>query len=550
MTRCSALETSSHFKYSPVEHQGAIRLFTFLESADDEIVISLDEYAFETQPYTAVSYEWGKEEALRVIIIVPPSRPSALMRTSVMPIRRNCWVALNQLRQRDTGQHYWLDFISIDQENDEEKSAEVQRMASIYEQAHTTALCLGEHDEASQLVFGLLRWHERRAMSEAKNTSVDQYESFTYTRSKYDPAIWAFHGRSYFSRLWIVQEILLSKNIHVYCGDDRVPWKLFEAVTRRKTAFWSAATTCSDSFLDQIFMLRDRFTNSQGQGTTLDQLLAGCATRRCSDPRDKVFALLGLIARDHRGDIKPDYSMSQRALSLTAVRHCVSIVQDREWHSAIRLLVRALQSDENDPMLVMMAKNTVDRVRRVTSAVLQRLEETAWDKSIHAHLLFMGHIERNFGVREVPPEESSERAFTTRKLITTGAQALTRPSEASIWQTRSTISLTRSRMLSDDDVLLARAQIGRLYRALVICCRPQGSLDDDGTFIHSDSLIDRSDRASKEDAMVYVDAEDVFTYILRQEGKYRIEPAIVHLLTNDFASFRRQSRRMLLCTHF
>ncbi|KAK5721631.1 hypothetical protein LTR15_006220 [Elasticomyces elasticus] len=535
MTRCSALETCSHFRYSPVEREGAIRLFTFLESADNEIVICLDEYAFGAQAYTAVSYEWGKEEASKSITIVPPFRSNPLVGMSVMP----------QLLRRDTGEHYWLDFVCINQDDDDEKSAEVQRMASIYRQANTTALCLGEHDQASQIVFELLRWHERRAICEATNTAMEPHESLSYTRSKFDPAIWSFHDRSYFTRLWIVQEILLAQNVFVHCGDDRVPWQLFEAVTRRKTTFNTATiayTQIADSFLDQIFIMRDHFADFQEQGSTLDQLLAGCATRGCSDPRDKVYALLGLVAQDPTSEIKSDYTLSQTDLTLTVVRHYLSTMKDREWHSAIRLLVRALESDDRDEAVVTMTKHCLNETRRATAIVLQRFEEDAWDQSIHAHQRFLGHIERQFNVREIPKQPSGPAyaRAPVRRRRANKAEAPSQPSESSTESTRSVISSKRSQLLTDEDVLLARAQIGRLYRTMMICWRRQGSRDEDGFFNPSDSLIDRcsecscdpqsefrSEIASKKDAMVYVDAEDVFTYILRQEGEYRIEPAIV-----------------------
>ncbi|KAK4960070.1 hypothetical protein LTR10_002961 [Elasticomyces elasticus] len=566
MTRCSALETCSHFRYSPVEREGAIRLFTFLESADNEIMICLDEYAFGTQAYTAVSYEWGKEEASKSITIVPPSRLNTLVGMSFMPVRKNCWVALQQLRRRDTGEHYWLDFVCINQDDDDEKSAEVQRMASIYRQANMTALCLGEHDQASQIVFELLRWHERRAISEATNTAMEPHESLGYTRSKFDPAIWSFHDRSYFTRLWIVQEILLAKTVFVLCGNDRIHWQLFEAVTRRKTTFnTSTIAQISDSFLDQIFIMRDEFAELQEHGSTLDQLLAGCATRGCSDPRDKVYALLGLVAQDPTAEIKSDYSMSQTALTLTVIRHYLSTMKDREWHSAIRLLVRALESDDRDEAVVTMTKHCNNKIRRATAIVLQRLEEDAWDQSIHAHQRFLGHIERQFDVREIPKQPSGPgyARAPVRRRRANKAGAPPQPSESSTESTRRVISSKRSRLLKDEDVLLARAQIGRLYRTMMICWRRQGSRDEDGFFNPSDSLFDRcsecscdpqsesrSEIASKKDAMVYVDAEDVFTYILRQEGEYRIEPAIVHSLTNNTASFRRRSRRMPVCIHF
>jgi len=76
--------------------------------------------------------------------------------------------------------------------------------------------------------------------------------------------------------------------------------------------------------------LHDFGDHQHGSGDRgLSSLIFRAYDKSCSDPRDRVFALLGLLhnlERDALGSSLPDYGISQRDLFTQIVRHLVN------WH--------------------------------------------------------------------------------------------------------------------------------------------------------------------------------------------------------------------------
>lgn len=89
----------------------------------------------------------------------------------------------------------------------------------------------------------------------------------------------------YFTRLWIVQEIILSKDINILCrgtvGAWHLPWKTLNVLNRRLRL-----TKGQSKALIRM----------QGSplGRPLIQCLESFGSGCCFDPRDQIYVLLGL----------------------------------------------------------------------------------------------------------------------------------------------------------------------------------------------------------------------------------------------------------------
>jgi hypothetical protein len=141
-----------------------------------------------------------------------------------------------------------------------------------------------------------------------------------------DAAISAFFNRQYWTRMWVVQEVLLAKEIQIICGDQLLPWGHLYSwyQTIRSVKVGGSVHICELSLelvhspsavlLDQ----RACYRKSPGPEYSLDQLIEIYHLQKCSNPRDKVFGLLGLVNSTRGGDgstiVLPDYAKAPKEI--------------------------------------------------------------------------------------------------------------------------------------------------------------------------------------------------------------------------------------------
>ncbi|KAF2261438.1 HET-domain-containing protein, partial [Lojkania enalia] len=127
------------FVYQPLAGSET-RLFSIEPGkVDDPLRVQLRHIRLETTPtYHALSYVWGDSNDKVQISVndVPFSIP------------RNLYNALGQLREiliakKEEGFLFWADSISINQQDEAEKSREVLRMGEIYQSAYQVTGWLG-----------------------------------------------------------------------------------------------------------------------------------------------------------------------------------------------------------------------------------------------------------------------------------------------------------------------------------------------------------------------------------------------------------------------
>lgn len=108
--------------------------------------------------------------------------------------------------------------------------------------------------------------------------------------------------RRWFNRVWVLQEIGLAKRALVYCGNYKVPWERFILAQFDHNYHYRHS-------LPPILKLP---MNGKQASSSLVRLLM--KTRGCSstDPRDKVFALLGIVADVSSEELPVDYTKSPR----------------------------------------------------------------------------------------------------------------------------------------------------------------------------------------------------------------------------------------------
>ncbi|KAF1968439.1 HET-domain-containing protein [Bimuria novae-zelandiae CBS 107.79] len=175
--------------------------------------------------YTALSYTWG--EPIFDVEFHFANEASIQITSSLAS-------ALKHLRSEHDSVFLWIDQICIDQSNVKEKEKQIPLMGMIYAHATNTVIWLGDEDvDDPQVAFDMIqRVHSQLQLYEG-TIQLDDFERLKFP-ALYVVAVppeWvqvlALFRRPWFSRLWVIQEAVLSMNLYVKCGRAVVPWDDF-----------------------------------------------------------------------------------------------------------------------------------------------------------------------------------------------------------------------------------------------------------------------------------------------------------------------------------
>ena len=121
--------------------------------------------------------------------------------------------------KQDDVQYFWIDAICINQVDQDEKSAQIPRIADIYIQADKVRIWLGMRNKTSDLAMDFI--HDLVNLDD-----IDGLSTSPLTNKKWD-AFYDLMRREWFHRRWIIQEIALAREPEIYCGSKAVSWETF-----------------------------------------------------------------------------------------------------------------------------------------------------------------------------------------------------------------------------------------------------------------------------------------------------------------------------------
>lgn len=337
MTCASFAKTMSSYVYTPlpprrdeaVERGTAIdapppeqlltRLLTIHEGEyDDDIAVDLDvvdlgKGAPSHPEYEALSYVWGSEAKPCTVFVGEHKR--------TIPITENLDEALRHLRYPDRPRHMWIDSLCIDQGNMEERGRQVANMSHIYWNAPRVVVWLGPEDDDSDLALETLEdigsrievdWKLARITGVTELDDEQWGEDATYLplSGEQATAILGLMQRPWFERIWIRQEVFqANEKSLVVCGTKAVAW-----ATLRRGLYCCVYHRCPlalSSEQDDEWLARHSIVNYVIYPNRYSLLWLRSETfgSLCSDPRDRIYALLGLLNNNARVlGIVPDYS--------------------------------------------------------------------------------------------------------------------------------------------------------------------------------------------------------------------------------------------------
>ncbi|EXL76500.1 hypothetical protein FOPG_08773 [Fusarium oxysporum f. sp. conglutinans race 2 54008] len=258
------------------------------------------------QEYDALSYVWGStNEKIEVQIQTESDRSCTLM------IGANLADALEHLRYPDKARTIWIDAICINQDDIQERNSQVPQMRSIYSLAKSVLVWLGPDADGSGHALHTLVYFAAQVEFSIDETYGDAPKA--QEKTWWDPrvplpwnketwaSITALFQRPYFRRVWVLQEVMLASNAIVQCGYDTAPW-----TSVRKAMLVLVEKPALEPELFE-FLNRYRSGILAEVARNVPRILLWARSRQCTDPRDRVYGLLGLMCPSIPKLIGPNY---------------------------------------------------------------------------------------------------------------------------------------------------------------------------------------------------------------------------------------------------
>ena len=249
--------------------------------------------------YFALSYRWDEIDA----------PVSLVVNGKALKIKTN--LARFLLHWQDHNVMFWIDAICINQANKVERAEQVSLMSIIFGRAQTVISWLGVGEPKIEQLFECVH-----AMEHAE----DWQDSFEMMDASH---IEAFCGLEYWSRMWIVQEMLLPQTVVLKYGAFQFTWDQVWDLVRY--IGWTHSSVPAEPHEEPPLikassaykLLGRRPLRGKVTKYNLVDLISTFSTFQSSETRDRLFALFSLSKQSL--SLAPNYRASLAQITLDTV---------------------------------------------------------------------------------------------------------------------------------------------------------------------------------------------------------------------------------------
>ncbi|ETS81122.1 hypothetical protein PFICI_06124 [Pestalotiopsis fici W106-1] len=210
----SATFLSPPFNYQSRIDSAWLRLLQPIEISQKRLSFRIIQLRRTAVPdYTAVSYTWGDQSPSEVIYLNG-------QKFNVRPNLWSCLYYLGRAQQTSPVGYLWVDAICINQSDDVEKTAQVRVMDQTYRDAAFVSIWLG-----------LVSLPDHVTVENINNAPIKTLDTdlFDWQDSMIDVS-----NRSYWSRVWVIQEFLLARHIRLHCSNWSIDGDEFSDILCRE----------------------------------------------------------------------------------------------------------------------------------------------------------------------------------------------------------------------------------------------------------------------------------------------------------------------------
>jgi hypothetical protein len=332
-------EELERYQYDSLESNNRIRVLD-LHSTAARLECSITQVDLFSAEYQALSYEWGSSETPFRIIVQDETHKAQ----GYIPLTANLQHALQDLRDSANikPKRFWIDQISINQNDDIEKAHQVNAMRYIYRNASQVITYLGPHSTNMR--------EESRAFDLLNRIDAHFRPNYVYWRTakdmhgySFDPSSLPIHRPSeeftdahpawpallrivlsgWLRRLWMQQENVLCSRTIMLRGKLKLDWMSVASIPilfslellpgpvlqRESTVSGTDPYTIVNS-MHTSWEARWHHVYGDGgdfQFRNLARNLHFSENLECKIPRDRIFAVLGISSDADDLGIFPDY---------------------------------------------------------------------------------------------------------------------------------------------------------------------------------------------------------------------------------------------------
>lgn len=266
---------------------------------------------------------------------------------------RDClWHLLIELRRKQKRRtdktYFWADAICIDQNATQERNNQVQQMQHIYLSAKITVAYLGPASENSDCAMEFLdEWCDHTIDKFQELRQLQKNGKWCDTEGRASALYDLIVRREYWRRLWIVQEVLLSREVLFGCGrhfvrDSRL--KTFFAIAESLSVpqqrnglnhEWGSLAFRKIASSNARKLQRGSVAANKVRFPNLIIPLFLYQDHDCSVRLDKVYALMSLVdAKAGQGLFEVDYSRTPDELREIVIQYAGNVMPP-EVHGAL-----------------------------------------------------------------------------------------------------------------------------------------------------------------------------------------------------------------------
>lgn len=250
---------------------------------------------------------------------------------SITPNLRSAIIHLHKTRPEF--QAIWIDAICINQDDEDEKSAQVPIMHNIYGHAKSVIAWVGPEDKrnenpklVSEVIDALHMQDKAREgfcgqmLTWTWNESFEEFPAPEHIQNlgfEHWFAVRNFLQRPYFQRMWIFQELIVAKEIVITCGKHILDWNDVRNISQAfstfgcdimtrysRAGFWAAESNSPH----RVAFWRDQYQSKPTERLRRQfgpfVLTLNRNDFQCSNGRDMLYAHMGVCNYDR---IVPDY---------------------------------------------------------------------------------------------------------------------------------------------------------------------------------------------------------------------------------------------------
>lgn len=274
----------------------------------------------DTDPYTALSYCWGdpaSDEFLRL-----DSEGAQVQSIAITENLHRALLAVWERRGEKQELRIWVDALCINQSDLYERSQQIQMMRQIYSRAEEVLAWIGPiaGTAPSPAIERSLR--KMQMVIPRPTLSSDQARSsrsdlMLTSGEEWDVMI-SFFNKEYWRRVWIIQEITVASTVTMLYGTIEVSWDFLVPVLRslvKESAHGHEEQGINISGIGASHLLRFReHWIDTNKPISILQAMTWTTHTKATDPRDKIFALLGLCHDGFRIVPVPNYKQSLKSI--------------------------------------------------------------------------------------------------------------------------------------------------------------------------------------------------------------------------------------------